>query len=112
MAKNEIDEIRETLRARLDSLRGRLAEMHATLREPEDDDLEEQAADMDDDVILDRLSRAGRIQAQLIEAALKRMDEGTYGKCIECGKDIAKPRLNALPEAERCLSCAQRMAAR
>jgi RNA polymerase-binding transcription factor DksA len=105
---DDIDRIRTQLEARLDSLRGRLAEFSETLREPEDDDFEEQASDLDDDDILVRLSRAGRTEAQLIEAALKRIDNGTYGMCVECGKPIAKRRLRALPEAVQCLDCARK----
>jgi RNA polymerase-binding transcription factor DksA len=98
---------RARLEARLASLQGRLAEINETLREPQDDDFEEQAAELDDDAVLEHLSHAGKIEAYLIEAALTRIDEGNYGKCVECGKAIAKRRLQALPEAERCLPCAE-----
>ena len=108
MTEDKVARIRARLEARLDSLQERLAEMHATLREPEDDDFEEQAAELDEDEVLVRLSRAGRTEVQLIEAALERIEDGTYGTCVECGKAIAKARLQALPEAERCLSCARR----
>ena len=40
-----------------------------------------------------------------IEAALRRLDEGTYGNCFECGEEIAEPRLRALPFAARCKDC-------
>jgi DnaK suppressor protein len=103
----DTDKIRAGLEERLQSLRERLDEMNETLREPEDDDFEEQAADLDDDDVLESLSRAGRTEANLIAAALKKIDEGAYGKCADCGQDIAPGRLRALPEAERCLSCAQ-----
>lgn len=103
----DINKIRARLEARLAALQGRLSEINETLREPEDDDFEEQAADLDDDEVLMRLSRAGRTEAYLIQMALRRMDKGTYGICVDCGKPITKSRLKALPEAERCLSCAQ-----
>jgi RNA polymerase-binding transcription factor DksA len=112
MSKIDIDKKRIQLEERLESLQERLAEFSETLRQPEDDDFEEQAAELDEDEVVARLSRAGRTELQLIEAALKRIDEGTYGKCVDCGKTIEKRRLQALPEAERCLSCAQRMAGR
>jgi DnaK suppressor protein len=38
-----------------------------------------------------------------IEAALKRIDDGTYGFCVDCGKPIPDERLEARPEAARCL---------
>ena len=40
-----------------------------------------------------------------IEAALKRIDEGTYGICMNCGKQIAQERLEALPWATLCIDC-------
>jgi len=41
-----------------------------------------------------------------IEAALERIEEGTYGICEECGVKIPKKRLNALPFALMCVKCA------
>ena len=40
-----------------------------------------------------------------INEALRRLDEGTYGNCFECGDEIAQPRLRALPFAVRCKDC-------
>jgi DnaK suppressor protein len=40
-----------------------------------------------------------------INTALRRIDEGTYGVCFECGDEIAGPRLRALPFALRCKDC-------
>jgi DnaK suppressor protein len=40
-----------------------------------------------------------------IDAALRRLDEGTYGDCFECGEEIANARLRALPFAVRCKDC-------
>ena len=40
-----------------------------------------------------------------IEAALRRLWEGTYGDCFECGEEIAETRLFALPFAVRCKDC-------
>src|SRR5678816_2388041 len=40
-----------------------------------------------------------------INEALRRLDEGTYGNCFECGEEIAEPRLRALPFAVRCKDC-------
>jgi DnaK suppressor protein len=42
-----------------------------------------------------------------IDGALKRMDEGTYGLCLRCGRPIEKARLKALPYAELCIKDAQ-----
>ena len=40
-----------------------------------------------------------------IDAALKRIDEGTYGICTNCGRQIAEERLEALPWATLCIDC-------
>ena len=40
-----------------------------------------------------------------IDAALRRLGEGTYGECFECGGEIAEARLRALPFAVRCKDC-------
>jgi DnaK suppressor protein len=43
-----------------------------------------------------------------IDEALRRVDEGTYGTCVECEQDIAAARLKALPFAVRCVECQAR----
>jgi len=40
-----------------------------------------------------------------INEALKRILEGTYGQCVDCGNDIPEPRLEAMPSSLRCLDC-------
>lgn len=44
----------------------------------------------------------------MIEAALARTLAGTYGDCIDCGSSISKPRLQASPEAPRCIACQEK----
>lgn len=43
-----------------------------------------------------------------IEAALERVEEGSFGLCEECGNGIAKTRLQAIPYAHFCIKCAQK----
>ena len=40
-----------------------------------------------------------------IDAALRRLEDGSYGDCFECGEEIAEARLRALPFAVRCKDC-------
>jgi DnaK suppressor protein len=40
-----------------------------------------------------------------IDAAIRRLGEGTYGDCFECGDEISEARLRALPFAVRCKDC-------
>jgi RNA polymerase-binding transcription factor DksA len=46
--------------------------------------------------------------ANEVQAALKRLDEGAYGKCEMCGRDIAAARLEAIPYARYCVKCADK----
>ena len=39
-------------------------------------------------------------------AALRRLDDGAFGKCETCGKDISNTRLLVLPHARQCVKCA------
>ncbi|WP_299470494.1 TraR/DksA C4-type zinc finger protein [uncultured Roseibium sp.] len=51
--------------------------------------------------------RQRRADIQKIGAALKRLDEGEYGFCVECGEDIAAKRLEVDPAAAFCIRCAR-----
>ena len=44
-----------------------------------------------------------------IDAAIRRIDDGTYGTCTRCGKPIAEERLEARPWAEHCIDCARQL---
>jgi DnaK suppressor protein len=54
-----------------------------------------------------RLSLLEQLEDQLAEVnkALERIEEGTYGICTNCGKNILPERLEALPYAELCIDC-------
>jgi RNA polymerase-binding protein DksA len=43
-----------------------------------------------------------------IDAALKRIDDGTYGTCVSCGDEIRRERLEATPWASLCIDCKRR----
>jgi RNA polymerase-binding transcription factor DksA len=42
-------------------------------------------------------------EADNVETALDRLAKGDYGKCVDCGKEIPRERLEAIPEAVRCI---------
>ena len=44
-------------------------------------------------------------ELQTIEVARRRIADGSYGTCIDCGQDIGFPRQRATPAAERCIQC-------
>ncbi|MBB5083387.1 TraR/DksA family transcriptional regulator [Nonomuraea sp. NPDC050547] len=98
-----------TARERLDSM---LAELDRSIRVLTGEPVavrERSAADAGSD-----LTEADRAQAMLDVAvaqrravvnALRRIDDGVYGECVDCGKPVPEGRLEARPEAARCVQC-------
>lgn len=52
------------------------------------------------------LEPATRRELKQVMASLERIEEGDYGTCVECGNEIQKGRLEAIPHALRCIACA------
>ncbi len=50
-----------------------------------------------------------QVTLDLVNEALGRMDQGTYGQCVECGDPISKQRLQAIPYARHCIRCARKL---
>jgi RNA polymerase-binding protein DksA len=46
-----------------------------------------------------------------VREALNRIEQGSYGRCEECGRPIAEARLEALPYTPYCIDCAQKVVA-
>jgi DnaK suppressor protein len=55
------------------------------------------------------LSNTERSILEEVERAIRRMDEGEYGTCMECGEKISKKRLDAVPWARFCVPCQERV---
>ena len=50
-----------------------------------------------------------QVTLDLVNEALERMDLGTFGRCVECGDPISKPRLQAIPYVRHCIRCARKL---
>ncbi len=100
--------------------RGRVERAIANLREDHpgriDEEIEEIGASQDNHLAetatatLDReidytLEENSIRMLGAIDAALKRMDEGAYGMCTNCGREIPAERLEAYPWASLCIDC-------
>jgi DnaK suppressor protein len=48
------------------------------------------------------------VELHALDAALARIEAGTYGECTDCGVDIPAARLQAAPEAPRCIACQEK----
>ncbi|MDT4902099.1 MAG: DnaK suppressor protein [Pseudonocardiales bacterium] len=106
-------------RSRLDALRAETLGRIATLRAELDDVIGSASSTTGDDehdpegatIGFERaqaqaLLDAAQTQLVAIEAALARVDAGTYGVCVVCGRPIGEERLQARPAADRCIACA------
>jgi DnaK suppressor protein len=108
--KRRSDELRKMLEERLHEL---TLDVHGRIREARvDSSNERQTIDEGETSELDTQDELEFALIQMkaetlnrIDAALRRLDEGTYGRCFECGDDIAATRLRALPFAVRCKDC-------
>jgi RNA polymerase-binding transcription factor DksA len=58
--------------------------------------------------ILDALAHDMRERVSEVDAALDRLERGTYGTCARCHRPIPADRLDALPTARTCVGCAGR----
>ncbi len=101
---------RETAQARLVSLTGDFdAVVAASLDSNADDE-----HDPEGHTIAFERSQIGAIVTQVrhhlaeVDAALARLDDGSYGLCEACGRPVAPARLEALPAARLCILCAAR----
>ena len=98
-----------TVRASLEAERDRLqAELDAGIEAPGQMTYGSQAAAAPGVFAQQRdlaLREKAEKELQLVVAALGRVDDGTFGRCLRCGMPIAPGRLEALPWAAYCIDC-------
>lgn len=73
-------------------------------REPGEDLADVGSENFSRDMGLALMTEEGR-KIVLIQDAIQRMVEGTYGTCVDCGKDVGEGRLDAIPYAKLCIDC-------
>lgn len=94
------------LLARRAELETRLRRIEERLDQPHSPDWEEDAVEREDDEVLEDLGQAGLAEIERIDAALARIEAGTYGICATCGEPIAPERLDVMPDTPFCRNCA------
>ena len=107
----------ETFKKRLED---RQRELRHAVSRNELDGRNADAADMAQD-IADRASSSyqkeflfhqsnnDRQLLQMVEGALSRIREGTFGECISCGNEINPKRLEAVPWTRHCIECQEKL---
>ena len=103
---SDYSDLEDQLKERLASLLKRAEVIEDDLRHPLEADSSEQAVDLADDEALEGVDDVLRAEIGQVRMALLRIENGTYGTCATCGKQIARGRLEARPIATRCIDCA------
>ena len=101
-----ITNVEAALRERLAQLEARLAHVTKDMSSSHSADSGEQAVERENDEVLEGIGHEAQASIEHIRAALARIEAGTYGVCASCGEAINPARLEAVPEAVVCVSCA------
>lgn len=102
--------VREKLLEQKARLKQRIEEVVRDVRHeggPLDQDFAEQAVEREHEEVMDALGLRCRRELAAVDRALRRIDSGDYGLCLECGESIPEARLEIVPFSEYCVSCAE-----
>ena len=100
------DQFERQLRERKAYLEGALHRFEQALEAPPNPDAEDRATEREGDEVLEGLGSSGLAELRQIDAALGRIEDGSYGECVNCGEPIPEKRLEIVPHAPRCAKCA------
>lgn len=103
----DTEEIRARLLQHKAELQKRVSTIHEHARNPLEQDSAEQAAQLGNVAVVAALESEAVQELADIEAALQRLDAGTYGDCVSCGEPIGEGRLKVRPAATQCRDCAE-----
>ncbi len=110
MDENFIAKAKESLLAQratiLSALEAQSSDLKNLVKPIESGDEVDIASDAVDRTLLNSLSTQDSNRLKLIDNALERIRTGKYGICLGCGKQIPEARLEAIPYAFMCVSCA------
>lgn len=105
MGKRFLNKMKTTLTAQRKEIIARLAEANGEI------DIEGDEVDVIQAKLLatigSKLSIRDRDKIHQIDSALKKIAEGEYGSCSDCGEDISQKRLETIPFAILCLDCTE-----
>lgn len=110
--RETLTELREQAAERLDSVSTELEGLlHDRSVSNDDDEHDPEGAPLSTEWSrLTGLAEGVRAKLQQVDDALARLDAGTFGVCVSCGKPIPAGRLEVRPFADHCVPCAERLA--
>ncbi|NJR13883.1 MAG: TraR/DksA family transcriptional regulator [Phyllobacteriaceae bacterium] len=102
LSADELAMRKAQLETRLNELQTRLHKIEDHLDDAPEKDWNEAAQAAENNEVLEGLGLAGQREIEAIHAALKRIEDGTYGICVRSGEIIAKERLDLIPWTPFC----------
>jgi RNA polymerase-binding transcription factor DksA len=96
----------QLISTRLQELDARVHEVDHELGEPKSADMNDQSIDLEDDEVLEGLGNAAKNEIALLNLAMGRIKDGSFGICKKCEEPISEARLNAVLYAPLCKRCA------
>jgi DnaK suppressor protein len=112
MDKKKLEAFKKRLETRQQELRHTVSRTEQDGRTADEDttqDIADKAANSYNKEFLFHQSNNERQLLQMVEKALSRIREGTFGECIHCGKEINAKRLEAVPWTRYCIECQEKM---
>jgi RNA polymerase-binding transcription factor DksA len=103
IARKRLDEIRSEIERSISVLKGEQQEDERVLDYPRDP--ADAGANLSESERSEAILAAARRQRTEVLDALRRIELGTYGTCVDCGAPVPEGRLEARPEAARCVKC-------
>jgi DnaK suppressor protein len=103
---------RQMLLRRRDTLRALLRDAAAPVRALRAEGAGEWAVTPGEGRLTPQLSSPEVRELEEVERALRRIEQGRFGTCEECGRAVGRQRLLAVPEARHCLGCSSAQAPR
>ena len=107
MTETELKKFKNTLTARQSELEGFIRNREAAAIETSADTLDQIQHAVERELALGILARESA-RLRDARAALRRLDSGSFGICVDCEEDINLKRLTAVPWAARCITCQER----
>jgi len=104
MTRKELRAYKERLEARVAELTRGARALDRIAVEVAPDEVENVQLAGERELVISRLDREASVLAE-IRLALDRIEDGCYGVCLNCGEEIARGRLTALPWATCCIGC-------
>jgi len=112
MDKKKLDQFKKRLETRQHELRRTVVRTEQDGRSADDEatqDIADRAASSYNKEFLFHQSNNDRQLLQMVEKALERVREGSFGECISCGKEINSKRLEAVPWTRYCIECQEKL---